>query len=88
MTSLGFQATQWSVKQGVFDDFWHYCDELEARLDTVVVERPVGLIWHGNDRMHHSVGPCLVVGNAISQLKVPCSVGLQCRKTFAVWGTI
>ena len=62
VTSLGFQTTQWSVKWGVSDDFRHYCDELEARLDTVVVERPVGLIWHGNDRMHHSGGPCLVVG--------------------------
>ena len=38
VTSLGLQTTQWSVKRGVFDDFWHYCDELETRLDTVVCE--------------------------------------------------
>ena len=38
VTSLGFQATQWSVKWGVSDEFRHYCDELEARLDTVVCE--------------------------------------------------
>ena len=38
VTSLGFQATQRLAKQGVFDDFRHYCDELEVRLDTVVCD--------------------------------------------------